>query len=110
MTTTIRDRILDRIAPIRPGDLSRLDLLDRPALKLDDTADTGMIPVVASRRPVAASPAAPRPVAASADQFGPMPVGYGADASLRRAAVGMLLYAASSVGLVTGLLWVIGTR
>ena len=110
MTSTIRDRILDRIAPIRPGDLSRLDLLDRPALKLDDTADTGMIPVVASRRPVAANPAAPRPIAASSDQFGPMPVRYGADASLRRAAIGVLFYAVSSFGLVSALLWAIGIR
>ena len=110
MTTRTLDQLIKQFTPAPDLDLSRLDLLDRPALKLDDTLDTGTIPVVASRRPVAATPAAPRPVASNADQFGPIPLGYGADPGMRRAAIGIALYVACVAGLVTGLLWVIGTR
>ena len=110
MTTPIRVRILDATAPLKPGDLSPLDMIDGAALKLHDNHDTGTTATVTSPRPVAAVAATPEPVPATAEQFGPMPVGYGSDPGLRRAAIGMLLYAAASIGLLAGLLMALGAQ
>lgn len=72
MTTALKarlDRIIEKAIPTMPADLSQLDRWDRPA----DTTNTAELPSVASRRPVAATPANSAPVRCDPDKFGPMP-------------------------------------
>jgi hypothetical protein len=63
------DRIIEKAAPTMPADLSQLDRWDG----LGVTTNTAAVPVIASRRPVAAVPRTSAPVPYQPEQFGAMP-------------------------------------
>ena len=105
MTTALRARI-DRRIPTAPAELSEWDLRHSPALRLVDTLDTEAVPVIASRRPVAATPHAPAPVPAHADKFGPLPSVLPRRSAARAGNVlAILSPVAIGLGVIGGLLW-----
>ena len=73
MTSALRTRIENRLTPSGPAELSDWDLRHSPALRLAENIDTGTVPVIASRRPVAAKPSMADPVPYNADKFGKLP-------------------------------------
>ena len=109
MTTALRTRLSDfieKIAPLEAPELSRLDTWDRPALLLADNLDTAAVPVIASRRPVAATPHAPAPVPVRADKFGPTPSVLPKRTAARvGAALATLSPLVIALGVFGGLLW-----